>query len=166
MWRKGYSIRGECFCIWKCACLWQNQALFMYHFMWPQPRIWDLFNPLRCTCNLRSVFRVFECADVSVDCQMQLLVNVCVFVSTEPFLIPSVYIWSSSHTVRWPLTPRALSWRSLASVSTGARWSRRTTRVKTRVVYFNLPLCTAGWENVKAKRKRVSFEKVELCNLP
>lgn len=29
------------------------------------------------------------------------------------------YIWSSSHAVRWPLTPRALSWRSLASVSAG-----------------------------------------------
>lgn len=123
----------------------------------------DRFHPLWGPCNLWPVFRVHLCFCRLADAAA-LWKCVCLWALSHSLF--HQYIWSSSHAVRWPLTPGALSWSSLASVSAGARWSPRTTRVKTRVVYFNLPLYTARWENAKAKRKLASFEKLELCNLP
>ncbi len=52
----------------------------------------DGFNPLQGACNLRSVFGAFEHADVSVACRKQLFGECVCVLSTEPFLIPSVYM--------------------------------------------------------------------------
>ncbi len=73
---------------------------------------------------LRSVFGAFEHADVSVACRKQLFGECVCVLSTEPFLIPSVYMEQLS-CCSLAFDSWSLSWRSLASsVSAGARWSR------------------------------------------